>query len=59
MTDQKVVITAGAGFGDEGKGHTVDYLVRALGAGLVVRYNGGSQAAHNVVTPDGRHHTYA
>lgn len=25
----------------------------------VIRHNGGSQAAHNVVTPDGRHHTFA
>ena len=25
----------------------------------VVRFNGGAQAAHNVVTPDGRHHTFA
>ncbi|HEX4832864.1 MAG TPA: adenylosuccinate synthetase [Trebonia sp.] len=25
----------------------------------VVRYNGGAQAAHNVVTPDGRWHTFA
>jgi adenylosuccinate synthase len=25
----------------------------------VVRYNGGAQAGHNVVTPDGRHHTFS
>ena len=25
----------------------------------MVRFNGGAQAAHNVVTPDGRHHTFA
>ena len=25
----------------------------------VVRFNGGAQAAHNVVLPDGRHHTFA
>ena len=25
----------------------------------VVRFNGGPQAAHNVVAPDGRHHTFA
>jgi adenylosuccinate synthase len=24
-----------------------------------VRFNGGAQAGHNVVTPDGRHHTFA
>jgi adenylosuccinate synthase len=47
------------GFGDAGKGLLTDFLVRRSGAKLVVRYNGGAQAAHNVVTPDGRHHTFA
>ena len=47
------------GFGDQGKGTTVDFLVRERGARTVVRYNGGPQAAHNVVTDDGRHHTFA
>lgn len=53
------VMTVGLGFGDEGKGATVDALVRRLGATLVVRYNGGAQAGHNVVLPDGRHHCFA
>lgn len=52
-------LVAGLAYGDEGKGATVDYLVRKRGADLVVRYNGGAQAAHNVITPDGRHHTFA
>jgi adenylosuccinate synthase len=47
------------GFGDAGKGLLTDYLVRRTGATLVVRYNGGAQAGHNVVTPDGRHHIFA
>ena len=47
------------GFGDAGKGLLTDFLARHLGAGLVVRYNGGAQAGHNVVAPDGRHHTFA
>lgn len=47
------------GFGDCGKGLVTDYLVRSTGAGLVVRFNGGAQAGHNVVAPDGRHHTFA
>jgi adenylosuccinate synthase len=53
------VITVGLGFGDEGKGATVDYLARELGADLVVRYCGGSQAGHNVELPDGRRHTFS
>jgi adenylosuccinate synthase len=52
-------IVAGLTFGDEGKGTSVDYLARLHGANLVVRYNGGPQCAHNVVLPDGRHHTFA
>jgi adenylosuccinate synthase len=55
----KIIMLAGLGFGDEGKGATTDYLVRRHNAKTVVRYNGGAQAAHNVVTADGRHHTYS
>jgi adenylosuccinate synthase len=52
-------IVVGLGYGDEGKGTIVDALVRKTGARVVVRFNGGGQAAHNVVTPDGRHHTFS
>ncbi|MCB9668268.1 MAG: adenylosuccinate synthetase [Alphaproteobacteria bacterium] len=47
------------GFGDAGKGATTDFLCREVGADVVVRFNGGAQAGHNVVTPDGRHHTFS
>lgn len=47
------------GFGDAGKGLLTDLLARERQAGLVVRYNGGAQAGHNVVTADGRQHTFA
>src|SRR5215218_3697121 len=53
------IITVGLGFGDEGKGATVDALARRLWAELVVRYCGGSQAGHNVELPDGRRHTFS
>jgi adenylosuccinate synthase len=46
-------------FGDSGKGTITDWLVRRHGAKLVVRWNGGAQAGHNVVTADGRHHTFS
>ncbi len=55
----KAIITVGLGFGDEGKGATVDFLTRELGADLVVRYSGGAQAGHNVQLPDGRRHTFS
>lgn len=54
-----VTLIVGLSFGDEGKGSLVDYLVRRDKAHTVVRYNGGAQAAHNVVLADGRHHTFA
>jgi adenylosuccinate synthase len=56
---KRAVIVQGLGFGDEGKGATVDFLARELSADLVVRYCGGSQAGHNVVLPDGRRHVFS
>lgn len=55
----KAFIVTDLGFGDAGKGLVTDHLVRVTGARLVVRFHGGAQAGHNVVTPDGRHHTFA
>ena len=55
----RAYIVVDLGFGDSGKGLLTDYLVRHFEANVVVRYNGGAQAAHNVVTPDGRHHTFS
>jgi adenylosuccinate synthase len=55
----RALVVIGLGYGDEGKGTIVDALVREHGAETVVRFNGGAQAAHNVVAPDGRHHTFA
>lgn len=48
----------GSSFGDEGKGLITDYLCATQGAGIVVRYNGGAQAGHTVVLPDGRRHVF-
>src|SRR5262245_820184 len=56
---KRAIITVGLGFGDEGKGATVDFLARRLDADLVVRYCGGSQAGHNVQLPDGRRHCFS
>lgn len=55
----KAILLAGLAYGDEAKGATVDFLCRSLPVDLVVRYNGGSQAAHNVVTANGHHHTFS
>ncbi len=54
-----VYVIAGLGYGDEGKGTIVDYLTRKHQAKTIVRYNGGSQAAHHVVAPDGLIHCFS
>ncbi len=51
-------VVIGANFGDEGKGLLTDYLCATEGAGMVVRFNGGSQAGHTVVLPDGTRHVF-
>jgi len=53
----KARIVIGANFGDEGKGLVTDWLC-SQGAGVVVRFNGGAQAGHTVVTPDGDRHVF-
>lgn len=52
-------IVVGLGFGDEGKGTITDYLVRENDVRIIVRFNGGSQAAHHVVAPDGKKHCFS
>ncbi|MCS6938974.1 MAG: adenylosuccinate synthetase [Roseiflexaceae bacterium] len=49
---RRAFLTVDLGFGDAGKGTIVDWLTRETGAHTVIRYNGGPQAAHRVVTPD-------
>jgi adenylosuccinate synthase len=55
----KAFVVVDLAFGDSGKGGITDFLVREHKAGLVVRWNGGAQAGHNVVTADGLHHTFS
>lgn len=56
MRSAKVVI--GANFGDEGKGLMTDRFASQSRNGVVVRFNGGSQAAHTVETLDGKRHVF-
>lgn len=55
------LLTVDLGFGDAGKGSIVDFLTRTYDAHTVVRYNGGAQAGHRVVTADTqpREHVFA
>lgn len=47
------------GYGDSGKGTTVDWLCRQRKTAEVIRFNGSCQAGHNVVMPDGTHHCFS
>lgn len=53
----KARVVIGANFGDEGKGLIVDWLC-SQGAGWVVRFNGGANAGHTVVAPNGDRHVF-
>lgn len=57
--EQTAYIVTGLAFGDEGKGGTVDFLAATNPGATVIRHNGGAQAGHNVISGDGRHHTFA
>jgi adenylosuccinate synthase len=57
--EKRALLLTDLGFGDAGKGTITDFLARRSGACTIVRYNGGPQAAHNVVDATGRHHTFA
>lgn len=52
----KAVAVIGMNFGDEGKGHIVDFLSDK--DTLNIRFNGGAQAAHAVFLSDGRNHIF-
>jgi adenylosuccinate synthase len=52
-------IVIGANYGDEGKGLMTDYFCSKKSTDLVVRFNGGAQAGHTVVTPEGKRHVFS
>lgn len=45
--------------GDEGKGSFIDYLAHTKNIDCIIRYNGGSQASHTVITPEGVLHKFS
>lgn len=55
----RATITTDLSYGDAGKGTTTEWLARESDSAVVIRFNGGGQAEHNIVTPDGRHHTFS
>jgi len=58
MRTARVII--GANYGDEGKGLMTDYFAsEAPEQCVVIRFNGGAQAGHTVVTPEGCRHVFS
>jgi adenylosuccinate synthase len=58
-TQPHAILVVDLAFGDCGKGTIVDFLTRTCAAHTVIRFNGGPQAGHNVVTSDKRQHTFS
>jgi len=54
----KARVVIGAGFGDEGKGVFTNYFSSLSDKSLVVRFNGGAQAGHTVISPTGIRHVF-
>jgi adenylosuccinate synthase len=59
MNVRHATVVIGANFGDEGKGLAVDALAARGRDAAVIRFNGGAQAGHTVVTEDGRRHVFS
>jgi hypothetical protein len=63
MTEHTTVVDLS--YGDAGKGSVVDWLCSPVArmegrpVHAVVRFNGGAQAAHRVVSADGRQHVFS
>ncbi len=53
------IIVVDLGYGDAGKGTMTEFFAQQHSAHTVVRFNGGAQAGHNIIAPDGRHHTFS
>ncbi|CAN7205120.1 adenylosuccinate synthetase [Rhizobium sp. LjRoot30] len=58
MAARQAQAVIGAGYGDEGKGLLTDRLASVTTDAIVVRSNGGAQAGHTVVAPDGHRHVF-
>lgn len=56
---KRASIIIGAGFGDEGKGLSTQYLCRQDPGALVVRFSGGHQVGHTVSDPEGKLHVFS
>lgn len=53
------IVMCGMQFGDEGKGTFIDYVAHEKQVDAIIRYNGGSQSSHTVITPEGTLHKFS
>lgn len=59
MVIKEAFIVVGLGYGDEGKGLATDFLSLQNPESIVVKYNGGHQSGHCVITKDGKRHVFS
>lgn len=59
MVRKNAFIVVGLGYGDEGKGLATDFLCLHNPESIVVKYNGGHQSGHCVITKDGKKHVFS
>lgn len=56
---KQAFIILGLGYGDEGKGLTTSYLAKVHPNSIVIRFNGGHQAAHTVYYDIDKKHIFS
>lgn len=54
----KASVVIGSGYGDEGKGVFTNELSMSVDKSMVVRFNGGAQAGHTVISSLGTRHVF-
>lgn len=55
----KAIAVIDSGYGDSGKGKMTDYFCHQNPEAINVRFNGGAQAGHTVVTPKDQRHVFS
>ena len=55
----KVIAVIDGNYGDSGKGLMTDYFSSQYDDAVVIRSNGGAQAGHTTVTPEGQRHVFS
>jgi len=56
---KRATVVIGALWGDEGKALVTDFYAAQMANCVVIRYNGGAQAGHTVITPEHDRHVFS